>query len=215
MKTIIFDLDDTIYSYKDCNYAAEKALYRKISQDCLITEDEAAQYLKFAKRGVKDLVGGTAAEHNRFLYMQYICELLKISPFRYAYNWYRIYWDIFLNVCYPYEYVIPTFEYLAKKEIKIGILTDLTVYIQFKKIKKLQIEKYIDYIVTSEEVGCEKPHEKMFLKALEKAHCAPSEAFMLGDSLEKDILGAKACGIEGILYKNGVNVLDLLKKMGC
>ena len=71
------------------------------------------------------------------------------------------------------------------------IITDLTSQIQFRKIIYLGIDQYIDFIVTSEEAGAEKPNEKPFKLALSKISSNPNDVWMVGDNYGKDIVGAK------------------------
>ena len=75
-------------------------------------------------------------------------------------------------------------------------MTDLTSQIQFLKINKLKINKYVNYIVTSEESGCEKPNSNIFLKALNKIDLKPNEVCMIGDNYDKDIVGAQNLNID-------------------
>ena len=55
---------------------------------------------------------------------------------------------------------------LKEQRIKTAVVSDLTTHIQLRKMDKLRISKYIDFLVTSEEAGSEKPHAVMFLLAL-------------------------------------------------
>ena len=66
-------------------------------------------------------------------------------------------------------------------------------------LEKLGIGHFFDAVVTSFDVGKEKPAREMFMSALETAGLKPDEALMVGDDLEKDILGAKRIGIDGVL----------------
>ena len=79
--------------------------------------------------------------------------------------------------------------------IKICILTDFTLREQVKKLKTLQILNFIDKIITSEEVGYDKPTNKIFLYALHKLNVKPHEVCMIGDNYDKDIIGALNCNI--------------------
>ena len=53
------------------------------------------------------------------------------------------------------------------------------------------MSNYINYIVTSEEAGVEKPHPYIFINALTKINAKAEEAIMIGDDLKKDVKGAK------------------------
>ena len=68
-----------------------------------------------------------------------------------------------------------------------------------KKILKLDLEEYIDFLVTSEEVGHEKPNKKIFEKALKKINLQNDQVVMIGDSMAKDIEGAKSLKIDSYL----------------
>ena len=81
---------------------------------------------------------------------------------------------------------------------KICLVTDLTAHIQHRKIKKLKLEDYVSFAVTSEEAGKEKPHPYMFMMALEKLNLKAEEVCMVGDSFKKDIIGASNLGIKSI-----------------
>lgn len=67
----------------------------------------------------------------------------------------------------------------------------------------------VDAVVTSAEVGAAKPDPAVFSVALAAARCSAAEAVVVGDSLERDVAGARACGIESILLArsgtSGVN----------
>ena len=49
--------------------------------------------------------------------------------------------------------------------------------------------------MTSEEAGVEKPNPKIFLDCLHKLQIKPQEALYIGDSFERDIIGAHAAGL--------------------
>jgi len=70
--------------------------------------------------------------------------------------------------------------------------------LQREKIAAVQLERWIERIVISGEVGSWKPHPAIFQRALEMAGAAPDEAVMLGDSLERDIRGARGLGIRTV-----------------
>ena len=59
----------------------------------------------------------------------------------------------------------------------------------------------IDAIVTSHSVGWQKPHRRIFERALELARAAPNEAVMVGDRLDADVWGASRLGIRTVLRR--------------
>ncbi|MGN1167361.1 MAG: HAD family hydrolase [Lachnospiraceae bacterium] len=213
IKAVIFDLDNTLYSYDKCNVVAEKKLFQLVARELSVSEVEAKSLLKQAKKNVKNQFSDdVAASHNRLLYMQNICEQVGKNPLVYAMEFYNCYWDAMLEEMQPFEYVLPLFQEYKKKDIKIAILTDLTAHIQYRKLQKLGLVDYIDCIVTSEEAGAEKPARCMFELVLSKLHLNADEVLMVGDSQAKDIDGAIRCGIQSILFKDEREFLESQKR---
>jgi len=70
-----------------------------------------------------------------------------------------------------------------------------------KALKKVGLEAYFDVIVTSVDVGHEKPHEKIFRVALKKLGVKANEAIMVGNRIKTDVLGANRLGIKTIYFK--------------
>ncbi|MSS64508.1 HAD family hydrolase [Velocimicrobium porci] len=200
IKAVIFDLDDTLYDYE---YSHERAML--ILRDyCVKKFSISVEYFENSFNKAKDIVkeqlGNVGASHNRMLYMQKFLEIIGEKSSVYALELYNQYWNAMLETIETFDYVMPLFQKLNNLEIKIAILTDLTAHIQYRKIKHLGIAEYIDMIVTSEEAGREKPDKKMFDLIIKKLSLKPHQMIMIGDSYRKDILGAEAAGIHGILY---------------
>jgi len=61
----------------------------------------------------------------------------------------------------------------------------------------------IDGVVASATVGAAKPDAEPFSAGLELARSAPAHALHVGDSLEHDVLGARAAGIHAVLLERG------------
>ena len=57
---------------------------------------------------------------------------------------------------------------LKKRKIRIGIGTDMTAYVQYRKLEAIGVTSYIDFIVTSEEAGAEKPHYHFLISVWKK-----------------------------------------------
>ncbi len=64
---------------------------------------------------------------------------------------------------------------------------------------KLGLEPYLDFVVTSQEVGADKPKPPIFLAALDKARVNASKAVHVGDQYNMDVVGARGVGIAPIL----------------
>ena len=69
--------------------------------------------------------------------------------------------------------------------------------------RQLGLASYLDFCISPEEAGAEKPHPPMFLAALERAAVSAPEAVHVGDQYRSDVLGAQAVGIHGVLLDRG------------
>ena len=86
------------------------------------------------------------------------------------------------------------------------------VRLQKPRILNSKISKYISDIIVSEEVGLAKPNPIVFNTLLQNNNINSSEAIMIGDSLEKDIQGAKNANMKSIWYNpkeknNNTNII--------
>ncbi len=66
-------------------------------------------------------------------------------------------------------------------------------------LARLSLAPLIDAVLTSAQAGTRKPSSAIFEQALALAGCGPERAVHIGDSLEEDVAGARAAGIEPIL----------------
>ena len=201
IKAVIFDLDNTLYDYDECNAPAmEKIaavgaeLFGCDKQKFLTTYDAAKTEVK------RHFDPKNAAQHSRVFYIQKAAELSGVSPVGTLLPLYAAYWDTFIDAMRPYEGAAEFLRVLKENGIKTAICTDMTAYIQFRKIEKLGFASLIDAIVTSEEAGAEKPFPVNFHIALDKVGVRPAEALYVGDSWAKDVTGAQNVGITPIWF---------------
>ena len=223
IKAVIFDLDDTLYNYNELNEQGINEICKYTCQNLKISKEHFYKAFDKAKKDVKSTLGNVASSHNRLLYCQKTLENLNENPFFIALEMYEIYWQYILKNMKLNANVLEVLEFCKLKKIKIGVCTDLTVHIQHRKIRKLGINEYVDAIVTSEEVGVEKPNFKMYNKILEKLDVTPGEVLFVGDSLKKDVLGSMEYGMKALWYskinnekcqsiQNFNELLEILKK---
>lgn len=83
---------------------------------------------------------------------------------------------------------------------QLHILTNGFKEVQYRKLEGSKLSPYFTHIFTSEEIGFTKPHAGAFNHALKQAGAQPENTWMIGDSLEADVLGAHAVGLTTVLY---------------
>lgn len=199
-KAVMFDLDNTLYEYDKPHKIALKSVHKELNKKIKISSAKFNKLFKLSKEEMHKELAGTASSHNRVLYFQRLIEKTNhtVEP-DLILTLYKTYWDTFLKAMKLKSDALPLLRELKKKGIKTAIVSDLTTHIQLRKMKQLKISNYIDYLVTSEEAGSEKPHSIMFLLALNKLNLLPSDAMMVGDNSVTDIEGANAVGIDTVL----------------
>jgi putative hydrolase of the HAD superfamily len=97
-----------------------------------------------------------------------------------------------------YDDVLPTLKKLKKRGLILGLITNLHKDVDII-LSKLGLDPYLDFVVTSREVGADKPAPPIFLAALERARVDASEVVYIGDQYQTDVVGARGVGIEPIL----------------
>ena len=91
-----------------------------------------------------------------------------------------------------------------KGKYRLGIITNtFTSREEHVRIalRRIGLEQYFDIILTSVDLGFEKPDERIFLAALEALNVQPKEAVMVGNRVSKDIVGGNKVGMETILFR--------------
>ena len=107
-----------------------------------------------------------------------------------------------------YDDVLPNLKRLKARGFIVGLITSLTKDMNLI-CSDLGLTSYVDFVVTSKEVGADKPEPPIFLAALERAGVRASEAVYVGDQYETDVVGARGVGISPVL----IDRYDLLTKV--
>jgi putative hydrolase of the HAD superfamily len=97
-----------------------------------------------------------------------------------------------------FDDVLSTLKTLKEQNLTLGLLTNLDTDMR-PICSELGLEPYIDFIVTSGEIGADKPKPPIFLAALQQAGVEASEAVHVGDQYKLDAVGAMGVGINPIL----------------
>jgi putative hydrolase of the HAD superfamily len=97
-----------------------------------------------------------------------------------------------------YRDVSPLFDSLRDRGIKAAIVSNWDSRLDLL-CERLGIASRVEFIAVSALVGSAKPDAGIFRYALDKAGIDPGQAVHIGDSVDKDVDGARAAGIEGVL----------------
>jgi putative hydrolase of the HAD superfamily len=100
--------------------------------------------------------------------------------------------------CYTrYPDVLATLQQLRESAL-LGVITNGPSHGQMEKLEVLELAPHFSVIVASGEVGIAKPDPRIFRCALERMGADASTAWHVGDSLAKDVLGARAAGLGAV-----------------
>jgi putative hydrolase of the HAD superfamily len=206
-EAIIFDTDNTLYPYEPAHKAAIKSVVKKAINIFGISENEFTQAFENSRFEVKERLGNTASSHSRLLYFQRTIEHLGMGTrILTTLDLEQTYWRTFLANSKLFPEVVKFLKLLKNKGIRTANITDLTAQIQFRKMVYFGLDEYFDYVVTSEEAGCDKPDIRPFKIALEKLNIPADKIWMIGDDSDVDMVGAHMVGMVKI-QKNHKNVI--------
>ena len=90
-----------------------------------------------------------------------------------------------------------------KKNYKIAIISDAPRQKAWMRIDLMGLDKLVDVVITFDDTKRKKPNSLPFIKALKRLKLKPSEVLMVGDSISRDMQGAKRLGMKTCLALYG------------
>lgn len=200
VKTVIFDIDNTLYDYNKAHAVAFGALEEYAAQNLGMGPGEFASLHKKAETELKARFGEVSAVHNRTIRYQYILERQGLPLFPHLLEMTGRYWGTLLRAAQPAPGAAEAMRALKRIGMRIGIGTNMAAFVQLYKLSVLGLLPYVDFFVSSEEAGAEKPSQVFFKQCAAKAGCSAKECLFIGDSLEMDVYGAAGAGMQSLWY---------------
>lgn len=173
IQTVLFDLDGTLI---DSNEQIHLSFQYTMNYHGFSFTDEALKAFNgpplwdtFNKLnpGQEEAMINTYREHNLLIHDEYV----KIFP-----------------------YVIPTIEKLKSKGLAIGIVTSKMRKGVTHGLTFTTLDKYVDTVVTIDDVTHPKPHPESVLKAMKTLNGKTGSTLMVGDN-SHDILAGQRAGV--------------------
>lgn len=93
--------------------------------------------------------------------------------------------------------VVPALSDLRER-YALGLVTNGASCLQHEKLDHSGLRPFFDVVVVSAEFGTGKPDASIFRYALSFLGVPPDQAVMLGDSLDRDVDGARSAGLRAI-----------------
>ena len=207
---VLFDIDGTLL---DFDLAEKNALADTLNEYNFICNDEILNRhpeinIFYWKQLEKGLVDKKQLAYKRYeqLFSEYEIET-DIDTFNFKYR------NRLKEGAYLLDNAMEICQELHENKIKLGVASNGGNDIQIRRIKKIGLDKYLDYMFVSEEIGYNKPHKEYFEHIFQKIEDIPKKKIMMvGDSLTADIQGGKNAGIITCWYNpNGESSIENIK----
>ena len=203
MKSVIFDLHNTLYS--EISYV--KSGFMEVS-DYLSNKYKLDNEVIFKKMIHIFNVEGRGKVFDILLDDLNLSNQENILNLVYIYRFHTP--DISL-----YGDVLETLIRLKEENYKLGIITDGKALVQKNKIDALKLNQVFDVIILTDALGSDfwKPSIVPYQIALDLLNSTPSESCYIGDDSFKDFLGPKLLNIKTIQVQYE-NEIDYWEKRG-
>jgi putative hydrolase of the HAD superfamily len=109
-----------------------------------------------------------------------------------------VHWTAELDAFRAYDDVAVLLEVAARQGIRTALVTNGPSEVQRAKLARVGLADAFDAVLISAELGVAKPDAGIFAAALAALGVTAGEVWHVGDSLEFDVAGAQAAGIEGV-----------------
>lgn len=201
-KHVFFDLDRTLWDFDMNSFDALNDVFLKYKLDT---------YFKNPKEFI-DLYH----KHNDILWAQYRDgnikkEILRFKRFQLTLQDKNIdekdlaisLGENYLELSVTKQRVFPnTYQILdyLKPLYPLYILTNGFRETQFKKLNNCHLNDYFDHVFTSETIGYNKPHLKIYQWAVSSVNAKKEECILIGDDQAVDIHGANQFGMDSVFF---------------
>ncbi len=114
----------------------------------------------------------------------------------------RAFWKVVIGNFVPDESAGRSLKELKSMGLRMAVLSNHHNHrALIQHLRHLGLNRYFLHIFSSDQLGVRKPDPRAFGRCLSALKVSSEEAIFIGDSLEKDIAGAKACGMKTILVE--------------
>ncbi len=203
LKTVLFDLDDTLFDHQYSRRCGLRALGTLYSQLTYITieelEKEHERLLLQSYYQVLD--GRVTLEDARIKRIRLLGNLYGINlSMEEAVTASRVYNEIYEANRRAVPGVSNLLLSIKNEGIRTGVVTNGFMEAQHEKLRICNLHHLFDFVLISEEIGIRKPDAGIFERALQLAGAGSEEVLLIGDSWLTDIIGAFNCGIKVIWF---------------
>lgn len=202
-KKLLFDLDNTLVDDdENRKHAMEKILIERKEK---VNSEKLERFIEIDNQFWKDRAKGKIKDPYEFKNNEEKTEWVSAQRFIKYFN-ITLEEAIKVNEKYieflkynivPIKNSTEIIKYLYEKKYEIFIITNGAINAVNSKLEKIEVQRYIKDIFSAEEVGHMKPHNEFFEGFFNKINSFEKEEMLIiGDELEKDMLGGIQNGID-------------------
>ncbi|WP_409200769.1 TIGR02253 family HAD-type hydrolase [Methanobrevibacter sp. DSM 116169] len=190
-KVVFFDIDDTLLDTSSFAVMARKAAIDSIVENGLPLEKEEAYEL------LKEIIKEKGSNYDKHFNILTKRVLDKEDPLLIALGMIT-YHNVKFSLLRPYPKTNDILIYLKSKGYRLGVISNGITIKQWEKLLRLNLYPFFDEVITSGEVGFEKPSPYIFEEALKRMEGNPEKCTMIGNKFKEDVMGAVNAGMSAI-----------------
>lgn len=201
---VLFDLDDTLFAHAEAVGRGVTAHRATLAAKASLPDDgaevarwhalEELHYHRYLS-GELDFLGQRRARVHDFVEL-YGLEIDAAEADR----WYNDYYLEYEKAWVLHDDALPCLDELRRTipGVRFGLVTNGELEYQAPKITAVGLDRYLEHIIASGELGIAKPDARIFRHACDLFGVPPSRAAYIGDRLETDAIGAARAGLTGV-----------------
>ncbi|MDR2830839.1 MAG: TIGR02253 family HAD-type hydrolase [Methanobrevibacter sp.] len=203
-KTVFFDIDDTLLDTSTFAKSARKSAIKIMIDNGLpMTFNEAYSLLK----EIIDQEGSNYGKHFDVLTKTVLGKENSMLVALGMITYHNVKFALLRSFPKTTDILI----YLKSKGYRLAIISNGLTIKQWEKLVRLNLHNFFDEVITSEEVGFEKPNKYIYDEALKRMDCEAESSIMIGDKLNTDCIGAINAGMSSILVNPNINPKEIQK----
>ena len=119
----------------------------------------------------------------------------------------QVFWDHAAPAT-PTEGIEQFLEYLHEKEIRTGVISNITYdgEVVKNRINTLLPNNHFEFIIPTSDYLFRKPNKRIFDFALQRAELKPEDVWYIGDQYEADVKGALGAGLMPVWYQGAIDL---------
>lgn len=214
IKSIVFDLDDTLIDWSEQSMSSVELTQRHMGNvyaylqkqghrlpDLETFLDDFREVLVESWREAKKTWAGVAFHnvlHDTFRGLRLDMDQIDLEEVLQVYGWGMV------PGVRPFDDTLAVLETLREKSYQIGLITNSMqpMWMRDIELEAYGILPFLDARTTSGDTGYMKPHPAIYRRLLDKLNSQPAETIFVGDSLTNDIAGANDAGLISVWKKS-------------